>query len=155
VIFMGRALPASLICACFIWAAANGTEPDSQLAPQGRVLPGLQPGGAVQLPNQWSLRPAGKHLELGDFPVNLALHPSRLWLAALHAGQSEHEVIVIDLKRQKIANRVTLDQAFYGLCFSPDGKTLFASGGEYEVVHAFDFDNGLLSKHRKYEVVPD
>ena len=41
-----------------------------------------------------------------------------------------------------------VDQTFYGLCFAPDGKTLFASGGEFEVVHAFDFDDGLLAGHR-------
>ena len=42
--------------------------------PSRRALPGVQPGGAILLPNQWSIRPAGKQLELGDFPVNLALH---------------------------------------------------------------------------------
>ena len=29
---------------------------------------------------------------------------------------------------------MTVEQTFYGLCFSPDGRQLFASGGEYEVV---------------------
>jgi DNA-binding beta-propeller fold protein YncE len=151
---MGRALPARLVGFCLLGIGVYATEADSESARQGRVLPGLQPGGAIQLPNQWSLRPAGKQLELGDFPVNLALHPSGLWLAALHAGHSEHEVILVDLKRQKIASRVTLDQAFYGLCFSPDGKALFASGGEHEVVHAFDFGDGLLSRHRELAAAP-
>ena len=40
----------------------------------------------IRLPNQWSLRPVGRHLALGDFPVNLALHPSGKYLAVLHAG---------------------------------------------------------------------
>src|SRR4051812_41174322 len=57
-----------------------------------RVLPGVQPGGTILLPNQWSLRPAGRHLALGDFPINIALHPSGKWLAVLHAGFSTHEV---------------------------------------------------------------
>src|SRR5262249_44663520 len=47
---------------------------------------------------------------------------------------------------------VTLEQTFYGLCFSPDGKTLLASGGEYEVVHAFDFNDGLLERRRELRV---
>src|ERR1700719_2706077 len=50
------------------------------------LLPGIQPGGTIVLPNQWSLRPAGRQIELGDFPVNMALHPSGRWLAILHAG---------------------------------------------------------------------
>ena len=117
-----------------------------------RLLPGIQPGGAVLLPNQWSLRPAGKQLVLGDFPVNIALHLGGQWLAVLHAGYGPHEVVIVDGKSQKIVSRVTLDQAFYGLCFSPDGRQLFASGGEFEVVHAFDFADGLLSRHRRFPV---
>ena len=42
------------------------------------------------LPNQWSLRPAGKQLELGVFPVNIALHPSGRWLAVLLALATIH-----------------------------------------------------------------
>lgn len=111
-----------------------------------RVLPGIQQDGSVQLPNQWQLRPVGRHLEVGDFPVNLATHPSGQFMAVLHAGMREHEIVIVDLNRtrQKIVNRVSVDQTFYGLCFSPDGKKLYASGGEFEVVHEFDFDRGLL-----------
>ena len=122
-----------------------------------RELPGAQAGGSILLHNQWSLRPAGKQVELGDFPVNTALHPSGQWLAVLHAGYGEHEIAIVDLnrRRQKICCRVILDQTFYGLCFSPDGKQLFASGGEYEVVHVFDFAGGLLSGRRQVAVAND
>src|SRR5207245_5082464 len=118
--------------------------------------PGVQPSGTILLPNQWSLRPAGRQLELGDFPVNAALHPSGRWLAVLHAGYGTHEVAVVDLNRARpaISCRVTLDQTFYGLCFSPDGRQLFASGGEFEVVHAFHFDKGLLSDQNQIPVAP-
>jgi hypothetical protein len=119
-----------------------------------RTLPGVQRNGAILLPNQWSLRPTGKQIELGDFPVNLALHPGGHWLAALHAGYGEHEVVIADLKRQRIISRVALEQTFYGLCFSPNGRRLFASGGEFEVVHAFDFEDGFLSHHREIPIVP-
>ena len=119
-----------------------------------RVLPGVEADGAVRLPNQWSIRPAGKQIELGDFPVNIALHPSGKWLAALHAGYGAHEIIIVDLdaKQQRIVSRVVLSQTFYGLCFAPDGKTLYASGGEFDVVHAFQFEDGFLSKHQELVV---
>src|SRR6202022_1895855 len=74
------------------------------------------------------------------------------WLAVLHAGYDDHEIVVVDLQKVKITCRVTLEQAFYGLCFSPDGKQLFASGGEFEVVHAFQFEDGLLWRHRQLPV---
>lgn len=125
-------------------------------AAQPRLLPGVQSSGAVQLPNQWSLHPAGRQIELGDFPVNIAVHPEGHWLAILHAGFGTHEVIIVDVNksRDKITTRVSLDQTFYGLCFSPDGKTLYASGGEFEVVHAYDFEDGLLFHHRAIAVSP-
>jgi hypothetical protein len=120
--------------------------------PAPRTLPGVKAGGRVLLPNGWSLKPAGRQLALGDFPVNLALHPDGHWLAVLHAGYGEHEIILVDLKKQKMTSRVILDETFCGLCFSPDGKRLFASGAEFEVVHAFDFADGLLSHHREIRV---
>jgi YVTN family beta-propeller protein len=106
------------------------------------------------LPNQWALRPAGQQLEVGDFPVNLALHPTGKWLAVLHAGYGEHEIAIVDLQSDKTVSRVRLEQSFYGLCFSPDGRRLFASGGEFEVVHGFDFADGYLSAHREISIVP-
>jgi DNA-binding beta-propeller fold protein YncE len=125
--------------------------------PTARVLPGLKADGFIQLPNGWRLKPAGRQVEVGDFPVNLAVHPSGQYLAVLHAGLREHGVSVVELNRArppKIVSRVNVDQAFYGLCFSPDGRTLFASGGEYEVVHAWDFRRGLLSNVQALRIAP-
>ena len=44
-------------------------------------LPGMQASGLTLLPNQWSLRPAGAQIKLGDFPVNVALHPTQPFAA--------------------------------------------------------------------------
>src|SRR5262249_54054547 len=93
-----------------------------------RVLPGVEQSGAIRLHNQWSLRPAGRQVEVGDFPVALALHPSGKYLAVLHAGMGDHEIWVLDLQanRNKPVCRVQLDQTFGGLAFTPDGKRLLA-----------------------------
>lgn len=117
-----------------------------------RTLPGVQPGGAVMLPNQWSLKPAGTQLKLGDFPVNIALHPSLPYAAILHAGYGEHEVAIIDLEQFKVLSRVSLPETFVGLAFNPDGSQLFASGAEKEVVHQFAFAKGYLSEHREIRI---
>jgi DNA-binding beta-propeller fold protein YncE len=117
-----------------------------------RLLPGVQPNGSIQLPNQWSLRPAGRQIQLGDFPVNMALHPSGRYLAVLHAGFSAHEIITLDLAGPKVVARVRLDHTWYGLCFAPDGKHLFASGAGSETIHAYAFDEGFLFKHREIAV---
>jgi DNA-binding beta-propeller fold protein YncE len=140
------------IAVCLLLGAALVPAKETKPA-KPRLLPGVQPNGSIQLPNQWSLRPAGKQLELGDFPVNMALHPSGQWLAVLHAGFGRHEIMTIDLNKQKLVSRVMIDQTWYGLCFSPDGKQLFASGGEFEVVHAYHFEEGFLFRHREMAIV--
>ena len=118
------------------------------------TLPGVEADGSVRLPNTWSVKPAGKQLDLGDFPVNMALHPGGKWLAVLHAGHGDHEIILVDLqaKKERVRSRVILEQTFTGLTFSPDGKTLYASGGEFDVIHAFDFLDGFLSRPRQLKV---
>ncbi len=143
-------------CACLV-ASIERTDDPAPAKPATPVLqlPGVQKNGSVLLPNQWSLQPAGRQIELGDLPVNVAMHPSGEWLAVLHAGYGEHEIHVVDLRRgrPRVCSRVNLEQTFYGLLFAPDGKHLYASGGEYEVIHEFAFAGGLLSAPRKIPLV--
>jgi DNA-binding beta-propeller fold protein YncE len=111
--------------------------------------PGKQPDGSVLLPTQWSLRPAGQQVELGDDPVNVAVHPGGLYAAVLHSGYSRHEVIVVDLRTGQVVSRTRLHETFYGLQFSRDGKHLYCSGAGDEVIHAFSFEAGNLLDHRE------
>ncbi|HJT77931.1 MAG TPA: bifunctional YncE family protein/alkaline phosphatase family protein [Gemmataceae bacterium] len=149
-----RRCPAALILlVCAVAAAPAKDPPAPKVAPPRRVLPGVRDNGSIQMPNQWSLRPAGKQITLGDFPVTLALHPGGQWLAVLHAGYGTHEVMIVDLNRQRVTCRAPIDEGFVGLCFSPDGEQLFASGGEHEVVHVFHFADGLLTTHREVPAV--
>jgi DNA-binding beta-propeller fold protein YncE len=122
--------------------------------PAGRVLPGLHKDGFVQLPNQWKLSPVGRQIEVGDLPVNIQLHPTGQFAAVLHCGMRDHEVVILDLNpaRRKVVSRTAVDQAFYGLAFSRDGRQVYASGGEFDVVHVWDFDKGLLHNHRTIDV---
>ncbi|MBK7403159.1 MAG: bifunctional YncE family protein/alkaline phosphatase family protein [Phycisphaerales bacterium] len=118
-----------------------------------RALPGLQSDGQVVLPNQWSLRPAGRQVELGDFPVNVALHPTQPYAAVLHAGHGVHEIEIVDLGTRRVVSSVTLPQTFYGIAFDAAGGRLYASGGEEDLVHSFAFGDGLLSDHVQIPVV--
>lgn len=139
--------------ACFILLGGTGRFSVAQdvAAPTANVsrLPGLQPSGDTLLPNQWSLHPAGKHMEVGDFPVNIALHPRAPYAAVMHSGYGKHEVIIIDLTTDQIVSRTDLRFTFYGLAFDKDGKRLWASGGETGVVHQFRFEAGNLTEPRE------
>ena len=145
--------------ALFAWTRpADEPKPEKPAEPAAktmpRTLPGLNQDGFVQLPNQWRLKPAGRHLELGDFPVNIAIHPTGQYAAVLHAGYREHEVVIVNLDkaRTRVISRVSVEQAFYGLAWSPDGKQIYASGGEFETVHVFDFEQGYLKKSKTLDV---
>ena len=115
-------------------------------------LPGVKAGGMIQLPNQWSLKPTGTQVKLGDFPVNVQLHPTLPFAAISHAGFGTHEIMIVNLTDKKVVSSVTVPQTFFGLTFSPDGTQLFASGGDDEVVHHFKFDKGYLSDHRELRI---
>ena len=79
-------------------------------------LPGQRPDGSVLLPNQWSLRPVGTQIPVGDFPVNLALHPDGKFAAVLHCGYSQHEIVLLDLSKRTITSRIKLAEACRVLC---------------------------------------
>ncbi|MSU23931.1 MAG: YncE family protein [Opitutus sp.] len=119
------------------------------------TLPGLQRDGSVLLPNQWSLRPVGTQIPVGDFPVNLALHPGGVFAAVLHSGWGPHEVRILNVQAGRVVSQVALEESFYGLTWSPNGKKLFASGAGQEVIHVFDFADGLLSAHHELRLRPE
>jgi len=129
-------------------------KPRGRPHPAAPVLPGAKADGSVLLPNQWSLRPAGKQVPLGDFPVNIAVHPSGKQAAILHAGFGQHEVVVVTLPDGKLVSRTALDEAFYGIAFSSDGSRLHVSGAGDEVVRVFSFRDGHLAPSAAWRIRP-
>ena len=99
------------------------------------------------LPNHWSLRPVGKQVELGDFPINIAVHPGGRFAAVLHSGYGPQEIVVVDIPSAVVVSRTDVHEAFYGLEFSQDGRQLFCSGAGDEVVHSYAFQQGSLTNH--------
>jgi DNA-binding beta-propeller fold protein YncE len=87
----------------------------------------------------------GDQIPLGDFPVNIALHPDGRYAAILHAGYGQHEVRVVDLQQRRVISRAPLELTFYGIVFSADGRRLFCSGAAGETVTVFQFTNGELA----------
>jgi YVTN family beta-propeller protein len=140
--------PPPLIAAGLLAAAgllgAPAVHAGEGAAPAPRVLPGQRDDGSVLLPNQWSLSPAGQQVELGDFPVNIALHPAGRYAAVLHCGFSKHEIVVVDVEAARVVSRTAVSEAFYGLAFSPDGKRVFCSGASAECIRCFPFADGQL-----------
>jgi YVTN family beta-propeller protein len=94
----------------------------------------------VNLPNGWSLTPVGKSLPLGDLPLNMAVSPSKKYIAVTNNGQSVQSIQLIDAVNDKVLHSVVIPKSWYGIKFSGDEKYLYASGGN---------DNWIL----KYAIV--
>src|SRR3954467_13413557 len=83
----------------------------------------------VHLPNGWSLTPIGKSLPLGDLPLNIAVSPTKKYLAVTNNGQSIQSIQLIDVQHEKISDSINIAKSWLGLKFSADEKYLYASGG--------------------------
>ncbi len=147
---MDKTLAMSIRVICFLglyWAIPGlQAKQPVRLPPQ---LPGIKVDGSILLPNQWSLRPSGRQVPLGDFPVNMAVHPSGKFVVVLHAGDSAEELISVSLPTGQAIARAQLPETFYGVAFSPDGHRVYASGAGAEVIHEFTFDAGQFGSHQE------
>jgi len=98
----------------------------------------------VSLPNGWSLTPVGKMLPLGDLPLNIAVSPSGKLAAVTNNGQSDQSIRLIDLQKEVIADSVEIGKSWLGLVFSPDEKSLYASGGNDNIIIKYAIVNNHL-----------
>jgi YVTN family beta-propeller protein len=98
----------------------------------------------VLLPNGWSLASAGRSLPLGDLPLNMALSPSKKWLAVTNNGQSRQTIILVDVAGEKVLDEVEIPKSWLGIRFSADERFLYASGGNDNLVAIFRLENNRL-----------
>lgn len=115
-------------------------------------LPGPRGTNVVRLSNMWWLRPVGRQIVLGDFPVNLAVHPDGKYAVVLHCGHGQHEIAAVEIALGRIVSRVSLEESFYGLAFSEDGKSIFCSGAGDETVHSFSFAKGFFGDQKTVQL---
>jgi YVTN family beta-propeller protein len=99
----------------------------------------------TQLPTGAKLDPAGALYDLGNLPVNALLAPGGERLVVLSSGWREQGIQVVDRRSGAVLQTLPQTAAFLGLAFSPDGKTLYASGGDADLVYRYAW-NGQAAK---------
>ncbi|WP_375416668.1 bifunctional YncE family protein/alkaline phosphatase family protein [uncultured Hymenobacter sp.] len=106
------------------------------------------PAGRILLPNGWSLSPAGTGvaLPLGDLPLNMQLSRSGKLLAVTNNGQSKQTIQLIDPRAGRLLDEQPIRKSWYGLKFSADGRRLYASGGNDNVILAYPLLNQKLGR---------
>ena len=108
--------------------------------------PGSLGGGETLLPNGWRIAPAGRHMAIGDLPLNLILSPDGRYLIVSNNGYAKPTLRVVDLERGVVSQTVALDDAWLGLAWSPDGTKLYSSGAAANSVHELSWRNGRLQR---------
>lgn len=88
----------------------------------------------VTLPNGWSLTPVGKMTPLGDLPLNIAISPSGKLAAVTNNGYGTQYVQLINIKTGKTIDSAILGKSWLGLTFAHDGKSVYASGGNDNII---------------------
>ena len=132
-------LPFLLLLGC---TGSPGTRP----APEA---PGALPGpiagtGQTLLPNGWKISPAGSSTSLGDLPMNLQISPDGRLAAVVNAGYGENSVQLLDAATGQLLDTRAVPAAWAGLAFAPDGRTVYASGGQRNCVYSFKIEDRKL-----------
>jgi len=100
------------------------------------------PSGARRLPTGARLDPAGVSYDLGSMPLAMVLSPERNRVVVLLNGWREQGIQVVDRSSGRVLQTIPLPAVFLGIAFSPDGKSLYVSGGNEDVIYRFDWRAG-------------
>jgi YVTN family beta-propeller protein len=81
------------------------------------------------LPNGWSITPAGRSVGTEDMVLKLVTAPDDKVVIGSHSGYNPHGLVTVDEKSEEAIQRIHLATTWLGMAWSPDGKTLYVSGG--------------------------
>ena len=114
---------------------------------------GPAPDGTAYTPVGNKVTPAGDQTDLGNLPLNAALHPDGRHLLVTNNGQGVQSLQLIDTDASEAASKVvqTLpfpspESLYIGLAWSPDGKTAYASAAANSKIRVLSFADGKLTE---------
>src|SRR5262249_37052810 len=87
----------------------------AQSRPPTAATPGAVPDGPTLLPNGWRLAAAGRHLAVGDLPLNVLESPDARYLVVSNNGIGKPSLMVVDVASWSIKSTTQIDSAWYGL----------------------------------------
>ena len=129
-----------LLCLAAAGCGTRSSQVEAGIAAQ-------DPSGARRLPTGVTLDPAGTSYELGSLPLAMVLAPGNTKVAVLLNGWRQQGIQVVDRASGQISQTIPLPAVFLGLVFSPDGKSLYVSGGNQDVIYRFEWtgDRAILA----------
>jgi len=104
------------------------------------------------LPTGVHLDAVGDTVELGSMPLNVVPAPSEDKAVVVLSGWREQGIQVVDLKTRQVTQTLLQDGAFHGAAFSPDGNTLYVSGGNTDLLFIYAWKDGTATLAKKLEL---
>ena len=123
-------------------AACGGTAGTAGSSGAG---PGAVDDAIGRLPNGVRLDPAAPLHAVGQMPLTMISAPEGDRVVLLLNGWRDEGIQVVDRASGRVLQTVHLPSAFLGLAFSPDGRSLYASGGNADVVYRFNWRAGAAT----------
>lgn len=111
-------------------ACSRGGAPAGARASPATLASGRLPTGA-------QLDPAGRSTDVGNFPIAAVLSPDGARIILLLDGWRQQGIQVLDRATGAVLQTLAQPAAFVGLAFAPDGHTLYASGGNQDVIYRY------------------
>lgn len=97
------------------------------------------------LPTGATLDPVAPAHPVGNFPLAAAVAPDGKHVALLLCGWRQQGVQIVDRTTGAVTQTLSQRAAFIGLAFSPDGKTLYASGGNEDAIYVYRWSDGTAT----------
>ncbi|HYS55256.1 MAG TPA: alkaline phosphatase family protein [Thermoanaerobaculia bacterium] len=97
---------------------------------------------ATRLSTGAMLDPIASPHKVGNFPLAMLPSPDGNQLVLLLNGWRQQGIQVVDRASGDVLQTIEQPAAFLGLTFAPDGRTLYASGGNDDVIHVYRWEGG-------------
>ncbi|MFL5381777.1 MAG: bifunctional YncE family protein/alkaline phosphatase family protein [Longimicrobiaceae bacterium] len=97
-----------------------------------------------RLPTGAWIAPEGSRVDVGPLPLAMLPAPEGDRVVLLQCGWRDQGVVVV-ARDGRVLQTLAQPAAFVGLAFSPDGKTLYASGGNQDVVYRYAWSGGAAA----------
>jgi YVTN family beta-propeller protein len=136
-----RSIAVTLLAVAIVSVAVSTT--GDALSP---TTPGVLGAGTTLLPNGWKIAPAGRHVAVGDLPLDLVESPDGQYVVVTNNGYATPSLSVVRLADGIVRETVQLDHAWLGMAWHPDGRRLFVSGAANDTIHEVVFEGRALTK---------
>jgi len=124
--------------------------PAGATPPAGARRPGKESPEVTLLPNGWRIAPAGRHLTVGDLPLAMLESQDGRYVVVSTNGYAKPTLTVVDTHNFYVTSKLSVDHAWLGLAWSPDGQHLYSSGAGDNSVFEYRFQKGVLKPARSF-----